>query len=154
VKHKIRTNSKFSCFFKKYFGLEILNQNKPWVPHVVCGSCRSTLEACVRGEKRKMAFGIPRLWREPQNHVNDCFFCLVDLSHLKKKTKNRFHIQYPDVPSSRAPVPHSVELPPPTNEFSSSEESASDYDLPCSLEELVLHEANETNPHFLTQHEL
>jgi hypothetical protein len=137
VKHKITTNSKFSCSYKKYFGLDILNQNKPWVPHVVCGSCRSTLEACVRGEKRKMAFGIPRLWREPQNHVNDCFFCLVDLSHLKKNKKS----------SSRAPVPHSVELPPPTNEFSSSEESASDYDLPCSLEELVLHEANETNPH-------
>jgi hypothetical protein len=44
-----------------------------------------------------------------------------------------------------------VELPPPTNEFSSSEESASDYDLPCSLEELVL---LNLNPHFLTQHEL
>jgi hypothetical protein len=37
-----------------------------------------------------------------------------------------------------------------------------DYDLPCSLEELVLHEENEknpheehkTNPHFLTQQEL
>jgi hypothetical protein len=55
-----------------------------------------------------------------------------------------------------------VELPPPTNEFSSSEESASDYDLPCFLEKLVLgeenvtnpHEEHETNPHFLTQHEL
>jgi LSD1 subclass zinc finger protein len=93
VKHKIRTNSKFSCFFKKYFGLEILNQNKPWVPHVICGSCRATLEAWLRGEKRKMTCGIPRLWREPQNHVNDCFFCLLDLSHFKK-TKNRFHIQF------------------------------------------------------------
>jgi hypothetical protein len=159
VKHKIRTNSKFSCFFKKYFGLEILNQNKPWVPHVICGSCRATLEAWLRGEKRKMTCGIPRLWREPQNHVNDCFFCLLDLSHFKK-TKNRFHIQYPDVPSFRAPVLHSVELPPPTNEFSSSEESASDYDLPCFLEKLVSgeenvtnpHEEHETNPHFLTQH--
>jgi hypothetical protein len=47
------------------------------------------------------------------------------------------------------------------SKISSSEESASDYDLPCSLEELVLHEENETNPHeehetnphFLTQHE-
>lgn len=76
-----------------------------------------------------MKFGVPRIWREPQNHVNDCFFCIVNLSHLKK-TKNRSSIIYPDVPSSRAPTPHSESLPIPLYMSSTSELNEASFDFP------------------------
>ena len=49
---------------------------------------------------------------ELQNHINDCYFCLVDISRFRK-TKNRHDIAYPSIPSSIAPVPHNSELPVP-----------------------------------------
>ena len=65
-----------------------------------------------RGEKRAMKFAIPRIWREPTNHTNDCYFYVVDPS--KRRTgKNAPAIVYPSIPSSIAPVPHSNQLPVP-----------------------------------------
>ena len=78
----------------------------------------------MRGDGHSMPFAIPRIWRELQNHVDDCYFCTVDISRFKK-TKNRRDITYPDIPSSIAPVPHSAELfiprPPAKNLESESE---------------------------------
>ena len=28
-----------------------------------------------------MPFAIPRIWREPTNHLTDCYFCMADVSH-------------------------------------------------------------------------
>ena len=59
-----------------------------------------------------MKFAIPRIWREPTNHTNDCCFCMVDPS--KRRTgKNAPAYVYPSIPSSIAPVPHSDQLPVP-----------------------------------------
>src|SRR5271165_3105621 len=82
-----------------------------------------------RGEKRAMKFAIPRIWREPNDHSSNCYFCLVDPS--KRRTgKNVPPIMYPDIPSSIAPVPHYPELPVPTpperDQPSSGESSKSD----------------------------
>ena len=53
-----------------------------------------------------MKFAIPRIWREPTDHTNNCYFCMVDPS--KRQTgKNAPAIVYPSIPSSIAPVPHS-----------------------------------------------
>ena len=38
--------------------MPIGDQDMPWAPHIICGSCQSTLEA--------MAFAIPRIYRENQ----------------------------------------------------------------------------------------
>ena len=51
------------------------------------------------------------VWREPQNHVNDCYFCLVNTKGHNAKTKHS--IQYPSIPSALRPVPHSDEMPIP-----------------------------------------
>ena len=67
----------------------------------------------LRGEKRHMNFAIPRIWREPTDHSSNCYFCMVDPSK-RRKGKNSQPVVYPDIPSSSAPVPHSVELPIPT----------------------------------------
>ena len=59
-----------------------------------------------------MKFAIPKIWREPTNHTNDCFFCMVDPS--KHRTgKNAPAIVYPSIPPPIAPVPHSDQLPVP-----------------------------------------
>ena len=57
-----------------------------------------------------MKFGVPRIWREPTDHVKDCYFCLVDMSKRRTR-KGSAAVTYPSIPSSIAPVPHSSELP-------------------------------------------
>ena len=66
----------------------------------------------IEKKKRAMKFAIPRIWREPTNHTNDCYFCIVDPS--KRRTgKNAPAIVYPSIPFSIAPVSHSDQLPVP-----------------------------------------
>jgi hypothetical protein len=77
-----------------------------------------------------MKFAIPRIWREPTDHLSNCFFCMVDPSN-RKAGKHDQPIQYPNIPSSIAPVPHSHELPipsPPKKESSSSHSRSSTSD--------------------------
>jgi hypothetical protein len=77
-----------------------------------------------------MKFAIPRIWREPTDHLSNCFFCMVDPSN-RKAGKHAQPIQYPNIPSSIAPVPHSHELPipsPPKKESSSSHSRSSTSD--------------------------
>ncbi len=64
--------------YHAYFGMPVGDQDKPWAPHVICDYCRRTLEGWFRGEKRAMRFAVPRVWREPTNHLTDCYFCMVD----------------------------------------------------------------------------
>ena len=59
-----------------------------------------------------MKFAIPKIWHEPTNHTNDCYFCMVDPSKRRTR-KNASEIVYPSIPSSIAPVPHSDQLPVP-----------------------------------------
>ena len=59
-----------------------------------------------------MPFAIPRIWREPTNHLTDCYFCMEDVSHYRK-SKDKKSIVYPSIPSSIAPVPYCEDLPIP-----------------------------------------
>src|SRR5215469_11759241 len=100
VKYKITESmNTFFSAYKAYFGVHVGDQDKKCVPHVVCGSCRSTLEAWYRGEHRKMTFGVPRIWREPTDHLENCYFCVIDVAHLRKGKKTSI-FDYPDMPSS------------------------------------------------------
>lgn len=62
-----------------------------------------------RGEKRAMKFGVPRIWTQPSNHINDCFFCMVQITRGKSSRST----VYPNILSSSAPVAHSADLPVP-----------------------------------------
>ena len=101
-----------------------------------------------------MKFAIPIIWREPTNHTNDCYFCMVDPS--KRRTgKNAPAIVYPSIPSSIAPVPPSDQLPVPIPTRSqdpvSADESDTDEDditidnyiLNSNLEEKIPHYPNQ-----------
>ena len=102
-----------------YFGMPVGDQDKRWAPHVICDYCRCILEGWLKGEKRAMRFAIPRIWREPSNHYTDCYFCMVDPTK-RRKGKNAPPIEYLNIPSSIAPVPHNtIDLPvpqPPTRD--------------------------------------
>jgi hypothetical protein len=61
-----------------------------------------------------MPFGIPMVWREPQNHYDDYHFCLCNVSGYNKK--NKAGIKYPHLSSVIRPMPHgpdeSIAAPP------------------------------------------
>ena len=102
--HKAIPETKFIAY-ETYFGIKMGNLDKSWAPHFCCGSCRSTLEGWMRGSRKCMPFAIPRIWKEPTNHHDDCCFCMVDISKYNK-TKDRKKIVFPSIPSSIAPVNH------------------------------------------------
>ena len=92
--------------------MDIDDQDKSWAPHVICGSYRSNLEGWLRGSGRVMSFAVPRVWREPQNHHDDCYFCNANISKYRK-IKGRRAMTYPSTLSSIAPVPHRDAIPVP-----------------------------------------
>ena len=111
--------------------MKVRDQTKKWAPHYICGTCRSSLDAWLRGKLKSLPFAIPRIWREPQNHVSDCYFCMVDITNFKRT--NRSHIS--DISSSIAPVPHSSDLPIPVPEsksFTFDESASTDSVNNCS----------------------
>ena len=105
-----------------------------------------------RGEKRAMRFAVPRIWREPTNHTDDCYFCMVDPSR-RRTGKNTPPIVYPSIPSSIAPVPHSEGLPvpippltkdqPSTDEFTADEEETDFAPTPLQEEKKALFSQSE-----------
>ena len=92
--------------------MDINDQDKPWAPHVICGSCRSNLEGWLRGSGKVMSVAVPRVWREPQNYHDDCYFCMINISKYCKVSGRRA-MSYPSISSSIAPVPYSETLPVP-----------------------------------------
>ena len=80
-----------------------------------------------------MKFAISRIWREPRDHLEGCYFCMIDVSTWRK---DRTTDKHPNIPSSIAPVPHSDSLPAPVPEMdptvssspSSSSLASAEYD--------------------------
>ena len=96
--------------YHAYFGIKLGDQDKAWAPHMVCKACTETLRGWTNG-KRSLNFGIPMVWREPTNHVTDCYFCTVDVTGINRK--NRGNLKYRDLQSARRPVAHCDEIPVP-----------------------------------------
>ena len=63
-----------------------------------------------------MNFAIPMVWREPQDHSSECYFCITQVKGISSKSKHT--VKYPKLPSAMRPVPHSENLHiphPPTH---------------------------------------
>ena len=97
--------------YHAYFGLKLGNQDKAWAPHKVCKHCTETLRLWTQGKVKSMKFGVPMVWREPKNHLDDCYFCMVNMSGWNRYKKNSWH--YPNLESASRPVPHSSSVPVP-----------------------------------------
>ena len=44
------------------------------------------------------------IWREQEDHIQDCYFCLVNVRGFSRK--HRMKISYPNLDSALKPVPH------------------------------------------------
>ena len=108
-RNPITTFIKQTCH--TYFGMKLGDQDKAWAPHMVCKSCTECLRQWSKGKKTSLKFGIPMLWREPRNHVSDCYFCAIDVTGINRK--NREVLKYPNLESARRPVAHYDEFPVP-----------------------------------------
>ncbi|XP_028028166.1 uncharacterized protein LOC114241515 [Bombyx mandarina] len=84
VKYELKTSHVLCEAYEAYFDCPVRNQDKPWAPHVACSYCKRCLEGWYRGEKRSMKFAIPRIWREPKDHITDCYFCMVNPSKRRR----------------------------------------------------------------------
>ena len=111
--YKTVKGTKYWTACRLYFGMDTGNQDKSCAPHVICGSCRSNLKGWWRGLGRVLSIAISRVWREPQNHDDDCYFCLINILKYRK-VRGRRAMTYPSIPSSIASVPHSDALPVPS----------------------------------------
>jgi hypothetical protein len=104
-----------SAFVKRcylaYFEVSLGDQDKTWAPHLVCKTCVEHLRQWTIGKRKSLKFGVPMVWREPKNHCDDCYFCLVNIKGINRKNKQNW--KYPDLNSARRPVPHSDEIPIP-----------------------------------------
>ena len=76
-----------------------------------------------------MLFAIPMVWREPRDHLSDCYISLTNKTGITSKSKHT--VKYPDFPFAVRFVPHSEELPvpkPPENLTFGGDRSDSDED--------------------------
>lgn len=113
VKESRKTISEFvKRSYLAYFGVHLGDQDKSWAPHVVCKTCGEHLRQWTIGNRKCLKFGVPMVWREPRNHYDDCYFCLVNIKGINRNNRHKW--TYPDLDSARRPVPHSNEIPVPT----------------------------------------
>ena len=56
-----------------------------------------------------MPFAIPMIWREPKDHFQDCYFCLVNAKGFS--SKHRKKITYLNIDSALRPVSHDSAMP-------------------------------------------
>lgn len=89
--------------YMHYFGFSVSGTEKPWVPNVFCNACRIKLYRWSLGVKTYFPFSSPMLWREPQDHTTDCYFCLSNVVGITSKHVKS--LKYPDVSSVTKPIP-------------------------------------------------
>lgn len=84
-----------------FFGYKMVS-DKPWIPNVSCARCSYSLLEWYRGKPRALPFLTPMIWRQPENHHDNCYFCVINVSGYSKTNKRS--ISYPDLASVTKPV--------------------------------------------------
>ena len=73
--------------------------------------CVERLTQWASGTRQSMGFGIPMVWREPTNHVDDCYFRSINVAGVNKKKCKSLSYKYFHL--AIRPVPHSTDIPIP-----------------------------------------
>lgn len=157
-------NSLVKTAYHHYFGIKLGHQDKTWAPHICCNSCFANLHGWINNNGRSMPFGIPMIWREPTNHVDNCYFCMVPPIKKGISRKKKLSIKYPNILSAIRPVPHGDDLPVPNPPGDYSLESDEDEDSTKEISHLCLKASTSedsdyapdslSEPHRLTQGDL
>ena len=80
AKYRFNVRDFIKRAYKAYFDIKLWDQDKSWAPHKVCKQCTETLRGWIQGKTTSMQFGFPLVWREPKNHHEDCYFCMVGMT--------------------------------------------------------------------------
>ena len=72
--------------------------------------CRH-LREWIKGNRKDLKFGIPMVWREPGNHIDDCYFCIVKGGRPQFQLENQIKNTVSQLRFSHKPIPHSDQLP-------------------------------------------
>jgi hypothetical protein len=72
------------------FGRKLCNQDEPWVPHIVCQNCVVCLRQWPRGKKHALKFRTPMIWREPQSHHDQSYFCVINFNGINSGNQNKW----------------------------------------------------------------
>ena len=115
AKYRFNVRDFTKTAYKAYFGIKLGDQDKSWAPHKVCKQCKETLHCWTRVTATSMQFVVPMVWREPKNHHEYCYFCMVDITGWNQRKKKDWY--YPDIESARRPVSHCIEVPVPAFTF-------------------------------------
>ena len=99
------------------------------------------------------------VWREPQNHADDCYFCLTNITGFNASSRKK--IKYPNL---RSAMNHSDDLPVPTPPVNKDLLSSSDEEMPSkedSAESISLEDIESTysgtsgnEPHWINKEDL
>lgn len=153
--HRKKITLQIKKAYKLYFGCHLGDQDKSWAPHIVCSLCSVKLLGWLRGTTHSMPFAIPMIWREPRDHLTDCYFCITKVKGFS--LKNRCAIKYPNLQSAIRPVLHSANLPVPISptEIVDYEEDEDDNSGVTSDEQSFVDSAQFLHlPHLISQDEL
>ena len=114
--------------YHRYFQVKLEDQDRSWAPYVVWMTCKEHIRQWTNETRKSLKFGIPMVWREPQNHSDDRYFCSIDTTGLNKK--NHKSKNYPCLNSAIRSVPHSNEvLIPLFSGFSLKDTNKSDHNI-------------------------
>lgn len=70
--------------FYAYSEVKVGDQDKNWAPHIICNRCVNYHHR-TKIKRDSLKFEIPLVWPDPQNHVDDCFFCLTNVGASNTK---------------------------------------------------------------------
>ncbi|GFU67579.1 uncharacterized protein TNCV_1643281 [Trichonephila clavipes] len=74
------------------------------------------LQLWPSGKRYAVMFETPMIWREPQNHHDDCYFCVVKINGINPGNRNKW--SYPNLSSAQRPQSKSREVQPSTSKSS------------------------------------
>lgn len=87
--------------YMDYFGKPLETNIKPWIPNLVCKSCVESLRLWANKKRPTFKYKSPMIWREPSNHHDDCYFCVVNITGINRKNRSKW--SYPNLQSAIRP---------------------------------------------------
>ena len=72
----------------RYFKVPLGDQDRKLGSSQSVQSCVETLWSWSQGKSTKLKFGVPMVWREPANHLDNCYFKFFDVPGFNLRKRN------------------------------------------------------------------
>ena len=98
-------------------------------------TCATNLSQWLNGKRHAVPFAVPMVWREPNNHATDSYFCMAPPVSVGITKKMKCTVVYPNIPSALRPVPHGegISVPEPPKEFTIDSDDENEGERPRVL---------------------